>query len=74
MHKLKTCDELHFGLIRAFLDYAWGTRQQKRSGSFQLILTKHLNNLLNVKCKPNSDPKANPKSNKKKKVKPCLLN
>ena len=66
MHKLKTCDELHFGSIRAFLDYAWGTRQQKRSGSFQLVLTKPLNNLLNAKYKANSDPKANPKSNKKK--------
>ena len=72
-HKLKTYDDLRSCLIRAFLDYAWGTRQQKRSGSLQLILTKHLNNL-NVKCKPNSDPKTNPKSNKKKKVKPCLLN
>ena len=40
---------------------------------FHLILTKPYN-LLNVKCKPNSDPKVNPKSNKKNKVKPCLLN
>ena len=73
-HKLKTCDELRSRLIRAFLDYAWGTRQQKRSGSFQLILTKSIKTSLNATCKPNSDPKANPKSNKKKKVKSCLLN
>ena len=73
MHKLKTCDELHFGLIMAFLD-CMGYTATKRSGSFQLILTKHLNNLLNVKCKPNSDPKANSKSNKKKQFNSCLLN
>ena len=72
MHKLKSCDELHFDLIRAFLDYAWGRRQQKRSGSFQLILTTFL--MLNVNLKLKCDPKANPKSNKKKKVKSSSLN